>query len=784
MLLVAALAVLSVAVTYRKMPELHGWRVGAGFLKILGIVLLLLALLEPVLEREMPKKGANLFINLVDNSESQGITEEGANRSRSDHVADVLARTGDDEWQEGLKDRFKVHNYSFGERLQRRENLGSLQFDERSSTLQSALADLRDRYTGKPVGGMLLFSDGNISGFQVEAGELDFPGPVYTVNTAEGDAGRDSTVRNVVVTQSIFEDAPVTIGADIVSTKSKGTPIQVKVYDASEKLLETQNYTVPETEDDQHIQSVHFSLKPEKPGVAFYKLEVKQTGAESEATLKNNIQYVVANREKGPYRILYVAGTFMANGKFLHRAIEDDKEMKLVRLIRVARKEPRFEFLSREGEETNPLFRGAGKDTDDVESYDQPVLKRLGVRDEDELATGFPLVTKDLFHYDAIILDRIEAGFFRSEQQSLMREFVTKRGGGFLMVGGNNSLASGNWANTPVAEVLPVFVEGEMRYPKVVAERNKILRNAKAGDLTPPPFEQTFNLTREGWLEPWARLRENRSSEESRLSSTKSTFSISEIGAPKPGASVISAYKVSGDSGGLYPALVTQSFGKGRSMVLPIADLWRGNLGNRERMQDLYKLWRQLCRKLIADVPRPVKTEIALDSSRFPPTARIKTVVNNREYDPMSDAAVAIAITDPNGDVHNVEGDLSLEKPGLYTGEFSAGQEGIYKAVITAKDSNNEVIGSTEAGWVVNPGLEEFQRLTGNAELLRELSARTGGEVIKLDQIDELVRKLEKKSVPIMEKKRTPLWHSPWVLILALVCFMAEWGIKRWRGLP
>jgi hypothetical protein len=784
MLLLAGLAVISVAITYWKMPELRGWRLGAGLIKMLGIVLLLLTLLEPVLEQKVAKKGANFFITLIDNSESQGITEEGAPRSRSDQVKEVLKQTGDDQWQEQLKERFKVHNYTFGERLLRRDDFAELNFDERSSTLQSALADLRDRYADKPVGGVLLMTDGNISGFQAEAGELDFPAPVYTVNTAEGAAGRDSTIRNVVVTQSIFEDAPVTISADIVSNQSQGADVAVNVYSENGNKLETRTFKVPTGESGEHVLSVHFSLKPEQPGVAFYKLEVEQAGTEQEATLKNNTQYVVVNREKGPYRILYVAGTFMPSGKFLNRAIIQDKQMSLVRLIRVARKEPRFEFLSREGEETNPLFRGADADATTDASYDQPVLKRLGVIDENELATGFPLVAKDLFRYDAIIFDRIEAEFFRADQQSLVREFVTKRGGGFLMLGGNHSLAYGNWANTPIAEVLPVFIEGEMRYPKVMLDRSQGIREGRFPEGRPPAFEQKFDLTREGWLEPWARLRDDRASEEVRLASSPSAHTIAEIGAPKPGASVISSYQINGADAASYPALVTQSFGKGRSMVLPVADLWKGNLGNRQRMEDLYKFQRQLCRKLIADVPRPVKTEIILDSSRFPPTARIQTIVNNREYDPMSDAAVEITITDPNGDTHKVEGDLSLEKPGLYTGEFSGGQEGIYRATIAAKDSAAEIIGETEAGWVVNPGLEEFQRLTGNAELLKELSARTEGEVIKLSDVDELAKTLEKKSVPVMETKRRPLWHSPWVLILALACFMAEWGIKRLRGLP
>jgi hypothetical protein len=99
MLLLAGLAVISVAITYWKMPELRGWRLGAGLIKMLGIVLLLLTLLEPVLEQKVAKKGANFFITLIDNSESQGITEEGAPRSRSDQVKEVLKQTGDDQWQ-------------------------------------------------------------------------------------------------------------------------------------------------------------------------------------------------------------------------------------------------------------------------------------------------------------------------------------------------------------------------------------------------------------------------------------------------------------------------------------------------------------------------------------------------------------------------------------------------------------------------------------------------------------------------------------------------------------
>jgi hypothetical protein len=34
-----------------------------------------------------------------------------------------------------------------------------------------------------------------------------------------------------------------------------------------------------------------------------------------------------------------------------------------------------------------------------------------------------------------------------------------------------------------------------------------------------------------------------------------------------------------------------------------------------------------------------------------------------------------------------------------------------------------------------------------------------------------------------MEVKSDPLWHKPWIFILALACFAAEWGIRRREGM-
>ena len=112
--------------------------------------------------------------------------------------------------------------------------------------------------------------------------------------------------------------------------------------------------------------------------------------------------------------------------------------------------------------------------------------------------TGFPRSAAELFKYDAVILDRVEAAFFSHEQLLLMRRFVSERGGGFLMLGGAETFREGGYAVTAINSMLPVYLDR----PAVVQ--------------LPAAFK--LSLTREGWLQPWTRLRATEPEEQQRLS--------------------------------------------------------------------------------------------------------------------------------------------------------------------------------------------------------------------------------------------------------------------------
>src|SRR5690606_12092885 len=153
-----------------------------------------------------------------------------------------------------------------------------------------------------------------------------------------------------------------------------------------------------------------------------------------EATLANNSRLAAVDRGRGPYRVLYVAGRPNWEYKFLRRAVEEDDQVQLVAMVRIARREPKFDFRARSGERINPLFRGFDpKDKEQVEQYDQPVIVRLDTEDAEELRDGFPKSPEDLFRYQAIVLDDLEAEFFTQDQMQLIKDFVRRRGGGLLM---------------------------------------------------------------------------------------------------------------------------------------------------------------------------------------------------------------------------------------------------------------------------------------------------------------------------------------------------------------
>jgi uncharacterized membrane protein len=767
-------------------------RLACGLLKLAGVSLLALCLLEPLLLSQRARPGANIFALLADNSQSLRIHDAAQAQSRGERLRRQL--TNDDAgWQAALENNFQVRRYSFDSHFQDIRDFGDLDFAGRASALGNALRTATGLWRGQPVAGVLLFTDGNATDLAADAPALEGCPPVYPVVIGDDAGLRDIALEKAAVSQTAFEDAPVTIQAAVSARGFAGAEVVTRLIEiatgataanqAGLRLSGASNVVAEQrqrVEGDGSTLSFRFQIQPDKPGLHFYEVAARAAdelgGPEArsrEATLVNNRRVVVVDRGQEPFRVLYVGGRPNWEFKFLNRALEDDPQVHLVSLIRVARREPKFNFKGRFGESSNPLFRGFGDTNEETARYDQPVLVRLNTRDEFELRGGFPKTAAELYAYQAVILGDVEADFFSHDQILLLRRFVSERGGGFLMLGGAESFREGNYAGTPVASMLPVYLD------------------APAAALGPPPWKLT--LTREGWLQPWTRLRATESEEKDRLESLPPFAVLNAIAAIKPGASVLAT--VSDADNNTYPALAAQRFGFGRTAALMVGDLWRWGLRDESSQKDLAKSWRQLVRWLVADVP--ARVSVSAESSPGGDPSRVRLVVKARdaEFMPLDGALAQLNIRPVRlfqaaedgpaaTNVIRLVADASPRQAGTYEAEYVARDAGAYAVEAVVTEANGAVVGHAAAGWASDPAAEEFRSLKPNRGLLEALARRTGGEVVDMAALKEFAEKLPRRNAPITETWSDPLWQKPLVFLCVLGCFVAEWGIRRWKGLP
>ncbi len=743
-----------------------GWvRIVGGLAKLLAIALLAIILVEPMRSETKPRPGANGFVIMADNSQSLQIHDPDQQTTRAELLKSNLHNETD--WQTRLAADFKLRRYEVAHRLRSVTDFSEIAFDGTESALSSGLQTVAGRDSTRPTAGILLFTDGNATDLSDTLPTTDMP-PVYAVVQGDERSPRDISITRVTAGQTNFETAPVTIAAEIISSGYAGNSITAQLLDERGQILQEQ--LVRNVKDD-HAFALRFQVKPATRGVLFYTVRVFEEGKteqfespedSEEVTLVNNERLAMVDRSGGPYRVLYVTGRPNWEFKFLRRALDDEPEIELLGLVRIANKEPKFTFRERDNG-SNQLFRGFDQDEETAEQYDEPVLVRLGIQDPEELRDGFPKATDDLFGYHALILDDLEADFFTQDQKSLIQQFVRQRGGGFLMLGGQESFVKGKYARTPIGELLPVY--------------------ADRGVNESPEENYKLVLTREGWLEPWVRMRSTETEERERLGAMPPFRTINRVAAIKPGASVLS--HVESASGAIHPALVVQTFGQGRSAALMVGDLWRWQLTRKtEADTDLQKAWRQMMRWLVAEVPQriEVSTRRKTDAPSQPVELRIKAF--DERYRPLDNATVNVEVRTPSGEKIDLTAEPVAALAGEYQLSFVSRQPGAYRASVQVKASDSSDVGKRETGWISEPAAQEFQSLRPNRAWLEQVARETGGEVVSADDLDDFVRELPARNIPLTETRIDPVWHNWPVFLCALGLLVTEWGLRRWKGLP
>ena len=121
-----------------------------------------------------------------------------------------------------------------------------------------------------------------------------------------------------------------------------------------------------------------------------------------------------------------------------------------------------------------------GEDEDTQFIYN--ALLTAGLETEKKSIAVAPISLAEFTGYDAIYLNNVPAHLLSQNQMKILKNYVFDLGGGFGMIGGENSFAPGGYLNTPIEETLPVNMQ--IKDKKYVPSTALIMAIDKSGSMS------------------------------------------------------------------------------------------------------------------------------------------------------------------------------------------------------------------------------------------------------------------------------------------------------------
>jgi uncharacterized membrane protein len=702
-------------------PKMQTWRAGVVWaLQSLLVALVLVLLWQPAITVAELKSQQNMIAVLVDDSRSMAIADSGADGKTTRESA--VVRSLNDGILAGLQRRFQTRVYRLDNGITRIEKVDGMQPTASATHINDGLKQLVTETADLPVGAVVLLSDGSENGGGVDLETISALRnrrlPVHTVGFGREQAGHDVEVDDVSVASRALADSRMKATVSFHQRGYAGGKTTLVVKDG-DKALASKDVTLGA---DGVIQMETMFFNAGTAGVKRVQFSLEPLGGEE--NLANNATARLVSVSGDRRRILYVEGEPRWEYKFIRRAAEDDHSMQIVSMLRTTE---------------NKIYR-------------------QGISDPNELADGFPVKAEDLFGYDGIIIGSVEAGYFTPRQQELLREFVDRRGGGLLFLGGRFALADGGWGASSVSELVPTFLPNG---------KNTFHRDPATAQLTSAGADSVVT-----------RLLDDAAKNVERWKKLPYMMDYQDAGNPKPGATVLAEMNVGRAK---LPLLVTQNYGRGRTAVMATSGTWRWQMSQAlgDPTHDMF--WQQLLRWVAADSPGRVAAAMPVQRLMDDGHAKLTAMVRDKEYMPAPDARVVAHVIEPEGASALVDMHPVPDNAGRFEAEWTAEKPGSYVVEVTAGRGADE-LGRDVVTFERTDGVAESFHTEQNRELLEKLSAQTGGRYWKTDELGRLPRDISYSEAGISVRDTKELWNMPIVFLALLGLMSGQWLLRRKWG--
>lgn len=680
------------------------------------VALVLFLLWHPALSVATLKPQQNVVAVLVDDSRSMALKDGAAARLEQ---ASAVLNSG---LLDSLGKRFQVRLYRFGSQAQRIKTLAEVTGAAPASRIGDSLKQVLAESATLPLGAIVVLSDGadNSGGIDLDTiSEIRRQRiPVHTIGFGQERPERDMEIADVTVPVRALADSRLTAAVSFRQFGYSGKKARISVKESG-KVLATQEATL-KSDGTLQTENLMFNAGPAGPR----NLQVAVEPLEGETNRENNSVARLVNVEGAKPRILYIEGEPRWEFKFIRRAIDDDRSLQLVSMLRTT----------------------------------QNKIYRQGISNPKELEDGFPAKAEELFAYQGLIIGDVAAGYFTAAQQEMIREFANRRGGGVLFLGGRETLAEGGYAKSPLEEMLP------LRLP---SDKGTFRRDQANAELTPQGRDTVI-----------CRLDENPQKNAERWKKMPLLADYQLMGEAKPGAVVLLDMNAGSRRS---PLLAVQNYGRGRTAVFATSGSWRWKMLQDHADQTHPAFWQQLLRFLVAGTPGQVVASTAHAVLNDETNVQFRVEARDKSFQAVPNARVEAHIVGPQG----VTGDVELSpKPleeGVYTAEWNAEKSGSYLAEIVVKRDNEEV-GRDVVMFRRDDGVAENFHTAQNRELLAKLSDQTGGRYYTAQNARKLGEDISYSEAGITTREFRDLWDMPVIFLLALGLRSGEWLLRRRWG--
>lgn len=734
LVLVAAGAGVYALLTYRNVRG-HSPRDRAVLLglRIATLALMAVCLLRPMLILKVAVPQQNFVGVLLDDSRSMQVADlEG--HPRGNYVTENFgAATG--PLLAKLSEKFVVRTYRFSSFTERLNAPGDLTFVGTGTQLGEALGRAKDELSGLPLSGLIVVTDGaDTSEATLDSSITELKAesiPVFAVGVGEEKMTSDIQISRVETPRQALKGSFLVVDVVLTQTGFEGQTLPL-VVESEGRVVDTQDIAMPR---DGEAATVRVRFKVDEGGLRRFKFRIPEQAGEQvpQNNARENVIEVLDRRVK----LLYLEGEPRFEAKFIKQALEADPNVQVVLLQRTAAATPSAptKFL------------------------------RLGIDTPDELIEGFPLKEEDLFAYSGLILGSVEASAFTVEQLRMIADFVGRRGGGLLTLGGRRSFAEGGWGGTPVAEALPIVLDAAA--------------NARAGQYFSPV---AIEPARAGLAHPIAQLAATEKGSIEAWGKLPPLTSVNPIGAVKPGATVLLTGE--DDRGQEQIVLSAQRYGRGKALAFAVQDswLWRMHATMAETDLTHHQFWQRLLRWVVDGVPGHVDVATAPERVEPREPVTLTAQVADKKYADVNDARVVAMVRSPTGVVSEVPLSWTVKRDGEYQATFAPAEEGTYEVRVTAT-KDGETIGTSVTHLRAAPSEREYFDPAMRGSLLRRLAQETDGKFFRAADTSGLsdALTLSGRGVTVVEEK--DLWDMPVLFLLLVALTGSEWLYRRARGL-